>query len=84
MDEVGIYEGKTHFAKLVARAERGERITITKRGRPVAELVPAQHQDRERSLKAWDDLMALRKKLYDQGVRVTTKEIIAWKNEGRK
>lgn len=84
MDEVGIYEGKTHFAELVSRAERGERITITKRGRPVAELVPAQQRRREDSIAAWDRLMALREELRTKGVRVTHKEIKAWINEGRK
>ncbi|MFN4001844.1 type II toxin-antitoxin system Phd/YefM family antitoxin [Microcella sp.] len=38
---VNIYEAKTDFSKLVARAEAGERITIARNGRPVAELGPA-------------------------------------------
>lgn len=37
---VNIYEAKTDFSKLVARAEAGERITIARNGRPVAELGP--------------------------------------------
>ena len=35
---VGAFEAKTHFSQLL---ERGEEIVITKRGRPVARLVPA-------------------------------------------
>ena len=31
---------KTHFAKLIARAEKGEEILITRGGKPVARLVP--------------------------------------------
>ena len=38
---VNIYEAKTDFSKLVARAEAGERIPIARNGRPVAELGPA-------------------------------------------
>ena len=38
--EVGAYEAKTHLAALLERVARGERITITKHGRPVAMLVP--------------------------------------------
>jgi prevent-host-death family protein len=38
--EVGAYEAKTHLAALLDRVERGERITILRRGRPVAVLVP--------------------------------------------
>lgn len=40
MPEVSAYEAKTHFSQLLARAERGERITITKHGRAVALLGP--------------------------------------------
>ena len=41
MNEVGAYEAKTHLAQLLKRVSRGERITITKHGVPVAMLVPA-------------------------------------------
>ena len=37
---VGIFEAKTHLSELVARAEAGETVTITRHGRPVARLVP--------------------------------------------
>ena len=40
MTEVSAYDAKTHLSKLLARVQRGERITITRHGRPVAELVP--------------------------------------------
>jgi len=41
MTEVGAFEAKTHFAQLLQRVERGEEITITRRGKAVARLVPA-------------------------------------------
>lgn len=41
MAEVSAYEAKTHFSQLLARAEKGERIVITKHGRVVAQLGPA-------------------------------------------
>lgn len=40
MAEVGAYEAKTHLPALLRRVEAGERITITRHGHPVAELVP--------------------------------------------
>ena len=40
MTTVGSYEAKTHLAELLERVEKGERFTITRRGRPVAMLVP--------------------------------------------
>jgi prevent-host-death family protein len=43
MDEatVGSFKAKTHLPELLRRVERGETITITKHGKPVAKLVPA-------------------------------------------
>jgi prevent-host-death family protein len=38
--EIGAYDAKTHFAALLKRVERGERITITRHGRAVALLTP--------------------------------------------
>ena len=38
--EVGAYYATTHLAALLDRVERGERITITRHGRAVADLVP--------------------------------------------
>lgn len=38
--EVGAYEAKTHLPRLLRDVAQGDRITITVRGRPVAELVP--------------------------------------------
>ena len=38
---VGAYEAKTHLSALLDRVERGETLTITRNGRPVARLVPA-------------------------------------------
>ena len=41
MTTLGAFEAKTHLASLLERVERGEEISITKHGRPVARLVPA-------------------------------------------
>jgi prevent-host-death family protein len=40
MDSVGAYEAKTQLSKLLDRVMKGERITITKHGVPVAVLQP--------------------------------------------
>ena len=40
MKTVGAFEAKTHFSQLLERAEKGEEILITRRGKPVARLVP--------------------------------------------
>ena len=40
MGTVGAFEAKTHLPKLLERVSKGERITITKHGVPVAILQP--------------------------------------------
>ncbi|MDH6180280.1 prevent-host-death family protein [Microbacteriaceae bacterium SG_E_30_P1] len=42
MDTVGLRELKQNPSAVVARAERGETITITVQGRPAARLVPIE------------------------------------------
>ena len=49
MKEVGVYEAKTHLARLLEEVEAGESITITRHGKPVARLVPLEGQRRSRS-----------------------------------
>ena len=46
MTVTNIHEAKTHFSKLVERAEAGEEIIIGRAGKPVAKLVPIR-QTRE-------------------------------------
>jgi prevent-host-death family protein len=40
MDAVGAYDAKTRLPELLKRVEKGERITITRHGVPVAVLQP--------------------------------------------
>ncbi|WP_428492222.1 type II toxin-antitoxin system Phd/YefM family antitoxin [Rhodopila sp.] len=41
MDTINLAEAKAHLSDLVARAEAGECVQISRRGQPVAELRPA-------------------------------------------
>ena len=41
MMSVGSFEAKTHLPQLLERVSRGEKILITRHGKPVAMLVPA-------------------------------------------
>jgi prevent-host-death family protein len=58
---VGAYEAKTHLPELLRRVEKGERITITKHGHPVAELVPASDERRRRVAESIVKLEEFRK-----------------------
>jgi len=44
MKSVGSYEAKTHLPRLLGQVEKGETITITRRGKPIAVLSPAREQ----------------------------------------
>jgi prevent-host-death family protein len=39
MDAVSIHEAKTHFSRLIARAEAGEEIVVRRGAKPVAKIV---------------------------------------------
>jgi prevent-host-death family protein len=50
MKSVGSYEAKTHLPRLLDEVAAGETITITKHGVPVAMLVPARREPRDKAL----------------------------------
>ena len=61
MDTIGAFEAKTHLSSPLDRVAKGERITITKHGMPVAELVPIAADDRARRLEAIERLKTFAK-----------------------
>ena len=71
---VNIHAAKTRLSRLVARAERGERITIARAGKPVAQLGPAPKA--RRRLPPDDPLLNLAKFGFDgPGGKLTNTEI---------
>lgn len=62
MHSIGVYEAKTHLAELVDRASKGQRITITRRGVPVAMICPPEKAPQESASEAIDKFLAYRKK----------------------
>lgn len=48
MDRVGAYEAKSHLPRLLDRVARGESLTITRHGQPVARLVPVEDDEYRR------------------------------------
>jgi prevent-host-death family protein len=47
---VNVHEAKTHFSKLIQRAEAGETILIARSGKPVARLGPLEPEPQPRLL----------------------------------
>jgi prevent-host-death family protein len=60
MARVGAYEAKTHLSRLLDRVAKGERITITKHGLPVAVLMPAPGRDQRPPLEVIAELRRFR------------------------
>ncbi|MDN5864750.1 MAG: type II toxin-antitoxin system prevent-host-death family antitoxin [Gammaproteobacteria bacterium] len=82
--QVGAFEAKTHLSALLDRVERGERIVITRRGKPVAEIGPLSTVDIDSRRKALARVDAHRKRLRAEGVKVSPEDIRAAINEGRR
>ena len=81
MRYVGAFEAKTHLSHLLDSVKQGETITITKRGQPVARLVPPESQNRERAIAAVQNIRRLRREIGWSG---TVDEILALRDEGRR
>lgn len=50
--EIGAYEAKTRLPELLRNVQTGQRFTITNRGTPVAELIPAGAPARQNAEQA--------------------------------
>lgn len=69
MESVGAYEAKTHLPELLKRVARGERITITRHGVPVAVLHPP---DPERAEDVEQVIAAIRRFRKNRKLQGTT------------
>lgn len=78
MKTVGAYEAKTHLSPLLEEVAKGETITITKHGVPVAMLVPPETRHYASPGEAIDAWLELRK-----GVRLDGLSIRELIEEGR-
>ena len=68
---VNITDAKTHFSRVIARVERGERIVIARAGKPVAELRPMRKM-KKRSIPRDDPLLRVEEYSYDGPIGPTT------------
>lgn len=83
---IGLFEAKTHLSELVARAEQGEEVIITRHNKPVAKLVPIADGasfDAERRRKAVASLHKLGREIARKHGPWTSEEIVQWVHEGR-
>lgn len=90
---IGLFEAKTHLSSLVESVEQGEEIVITRRGKPVARLMPYGKPDQEARRRQVEKAIAgmrkLRERVEKRRIRLglpplTQKEIKAMIEEGRR
>ena len=63
MTSVGSFQAKTHLPQLLDRVANGERIMITKRGKPVAMLVPAEAEHVQSAAEIGRAMLAYRDRM---------------------
>ena len=72
---INVHAAKTHLSRLLARVERGERITIARAGKPVAVITPPP-ASQQASLPPDDPLLNLDAFGFNgPGSKLTNKEI---------
>jgi prevent-host-death family protein len=84
---IGLFEAKTHLSELVARAEQGQEVIITRHNKPVAKLVPigeVSPQLVERRHRAVAAMQAIGAEVAARGGPITQDEILEWIREGRR
>jgi len=61
--QIGAYEAKTHFSQIIEKVEGGADFIITRRGKPVAKIIPFEQK---KDMTRKDAIEALRemRKLY--------------------
>ena len=88
MRHIPIAEFQDRASEIVAAAEAGEEIAITRDGREVVRLVAVEQEAEEQRLarqrEAVEALLALREELRAKGVHATADELTEWKNDGRR
>jgi len=61
MTTVGSFEAKTHLPQLLDRVGRGEKILITRHGKPAALLIPAPTEEKANIKEVIRAMRALRR-----------------------
>jgi prevent-host-death family protein len=81
MATVGAFEAKTKLSELLDMVERGEEVTITRHGEPVARLVPVRGDAERARVKALIEEIKETRKGLTLGGGISIKELI---EEGRR
>jgi prevent-host-death family protein len=77
---IGAFDAKTHLSELLQRVADGESFVITRRGSPIARLVPAGPI----AVKPSVDALLVKARLLREQVKATPEEVRVWIEEGRR
>lgn len=84
MSEASIVEAKTQFTRLVSRAELGEAVHITRRGKPVAVLLSEAEYARlcqgEAHRGFWDQIVEMRDDPAFEPIEWSLEDVNAWRD----
>jgi prevent-host-death family protein len=83
MPTISLFEAKNRLSALIDQVEEGEEVTITRRGRAVARLVPVA-TDGAKAKQAVAKLDALRRSIAARGQSFPWAELKAYRDEGRR
>ena len=78
---IGAFEAKTHFSQIIDKAERGDDFIVTRRGKPVAKIIPFKQEKEMTRQEAFLELIEMRKLYRGKPGSFNIKEAI---EEGRK
>jgi len=59
--QIGAFEAKTHFSQIIQKVENGADFIITKRGKPVAKIIPFEQEKKMTHREAVEALIEMRK-----------------------
>jgi len=59
--QIGAFEAKTNFSRILLQTEQGEDFVITKRGKPVAKIIPFRQEPEMTRQEAFEKLTEMRK-----------------------
>ena len=79
METIGSFEAKTHWSALLDKVALGHEIVITKRGKPVARLIPEVEDNGDKINSVINKIKSLRK-----GVSLGGADWKTLQDEGRK
>lgn len=83
MTEISLFDAKTHLSSIISIVEEAQvEYVITKRGKPVAKIVPIDNEKKPDIVAVLKDMDNLKREIGKTGI--TLDEILSFKEEGRK